>query len=109
KILYEAVRVGAMSNIVAGTIHADNPYGVYDRVVNDLGVPKGSVKSTDIIIIQSLIKDTSGVGRKRRVIQVTEVATDWEVEPVFQDLFLYNPKTDELEPTEILLKGESVT
>lgn len=40
KVLYEAMRVGAMSNVVAGTIHADSPYGVYDRVVNDLGVPK---------------------------------------------------------------------
>ncbi len=109
KILYEAMRVGAMSNVVAGTIHADNPYGVYDRVVNDLGVPKGSFKATDIIIIQNLIKDPSGVGRKRRVIQVTEVLKDWEDTPMFQDLFIYNPKTDELEPTEYLLKGKSLT
>lgn len=109
KILYEAMRVGAMSNVVAGTIHADNPYGVYDRVVNDLGVPKGSFKATDIIIIQNLIKDPSGVGRKRRVIQVTEVLKEWEDTPVFQDLFLYNPKTDRLEPTDYLLRGKSVT
>ncbi len=109
KILYEAMRVGAMSNVVAGTIHADNPYGVYDRVVNDLGVPKGSFKATDIIIIQNLIKDPSGVGRKRRVVQVTEVLKDWEDTPVFQDLFKYNPHTDELEPTDYLLKGKSVT
>ncbi len=109
KILYEAMRVGAMSNVVAGTIHADDPYGVYDRVVNDLGVPKGSFKSTDIIVIQNLIKDPSGVGRKRRVIQVTEVLKHWEGEPEFQDLFVYNPKIDALEPTEVLLSGKSVT
>jgi archaeal flagellar protein FlaI len=109
KILYEAMRVGAMSNVVAGTIHADDAYGVYDRVVNDLGVPKGSFKSTDIIIIQNLIKDPSGVGRKRRVIQVTEVLKDWEDEPKFTDLFLYNPKTDQLEPTKDLLGGNSIT
>lgn len=109
KVLYEAMRIGAMSNVVAGTIHADSPYGVYDRVVNDLGVPKGSFKSTDLIIIQNLIKDPSGIHRKRRVIRVTEVLKEWEDKPEFQDLFIYNPKTDQLEPTDILLKGKSNT
>jgi type IV secretory pathway ATPase VirB11/archaellum biosynthesis ATPase len=109
KVLYEAMRVGAMSNVVAGTIHADSPYGVYDRVVNDLGVPKGSFKATDIIIIQNLIKDQSGLGRKRRVIRVTEVLKEWEDKPVFQDLFIYNPNTDTLEPTDFLLNGKSMT
>ena len=40
KALYEAMRVGALANVVAGTIHGDSPYGVFDRVVNDLGVPR---------------------------------------------------------------------
>ena len=31
--LYEAMRIGASANVVAGTIHADSPYGVFDRVV----------------------------------------------------------------------------
>jgi archaeal flagellar protein FlaI len=107
-VLYEAMRVGAMSNVVAGTIHADNPYGVYDRVVNDLGVPKGSFKVTDLIIIQNLIKNTSGLNRERRVMQVTEVLKEWEDQPVFQDLLIYNPATDQLEPTAALLEGKSV-
>jgi archaeal flagellar protein FlaI len=109
KVLYEAMRIGAMSNVVAGTIHADTPYGVYDRVVNDLGVPKGSFKATDIIIIQNQIKDPSGIGRKRRILQVTEVLKEWEDKPEFQDLFLYNPEKDDLEATDVLLKGKSVT
>jgi len=108
-VLYEAMRVGAMSNVVAGTIHADSPYGVYDRVVNDLGVPKGSFKVTDLIIIQNLIKTKSGLGRERRVMSVTEVLKDWEDEPKFQDLLVYNPKTDQLEPTPELLNGKSNT
>ena len=108
-VLYEAMRIGAMSNVVAGTIHADSPFGVYDRVVNDLGVPKGSFKVTDVIIIQNLIKSTAGTGRVRRVIRVTEVLKDWEDEPVFQDLLVYNPATDRLEPTADLLEGKSVT
>ena len=38
KALYEAMRVGALANVVAGTIHGASPYGVFDRVVNDLNV-----------------------------------------------------------------------
>ncbi|MFH1510152.1 MAG: ATPase, T2SS/T4P/T4SS family [Candidatus Woesearchaeota archaeon] len=108
KVLYEAMRVGAMSNVVAGTIHADNPYGVYDRVVNDLGVTKGSFKVTDLIIIINQIKDPTGLKRVRRVVSVTEVLKDWEEKPEFQDLLMYNPKTDQLEPTEAFLNGKSV-
>src|SRR3989338_317549 len=49
--LYEAMRIGALANVVAGTIHGDSPYGVFDRVVNDLQVPRTSFKATDIIIV----------------------------------------------------------
>ncbi|MEM4326937.1 MAG: ATPase, T2SS/T4P/T4SS family [Candidatus Diapherotrites archaeon] len=108
KILYEAMRVGAMSMTVAGTIHADNPYGVYDRLVNDLGVKKGSFKVTDLIVIVKQIKSASGLHRVRRVTQVTEVLKDWEEEPKFQDLLLYDPKTDSLKPTDVLLQGKSI-
>lgn len=108
KVLYEAMRVGALSNVVAGTIHADSPYGVYDRVVNDLGVTKGSFKATDLIVIVNQIKNPSALSRVRRVVSVTEVLKDWDDNPKFQDLLVYNPRTDELEPTEALLKGKSV-
>lgn len=108
KVLYEAMRVGAMSMTVGGTIHADNPYGVYDRVVNDLGVPKGSFKVTDLIIIVNQIKTATGSHRVRRVLSVTEVLKDWEDKPKFQDLMIYNPKKDRLEPTNELLKGKSM-
>jgi archaeal flagellar protein FlaI len=108
KVLYEAMRVGAMSNVVAGTIHSDSPYGVYDRVVHDLGVKKGSFKVTDIIIIVNQIKDPTGLSRARRVLQVTEVLKDWVDEPKFQDLMVYDPKVDELVPTNFLLKGKSI-
>ena len=30
--LYEAMRIGALANVVAGTIHGDSPYGVYHKV-----------------------------------------------------------------------------
>jgi type IV secretory pathway ATPase VirB11/archaellum biosynthesis ATPase len=108
KVLYESMRVGAMANVVAGTIHGDSPYGVYDRVVNDLGVPKGSFKVTDLIIIVNQIKSPTGLSRQRRVLKVTEVLKDWQDEPKFQDLLVYNPHTDILEPTKYLLEGKSV-
>ncbi|MEM0360835.1 MAG: type II/IV secretion system ATPase subunit [Candidatus Diapherotrites archaeon] len=107
RVLYEAMRVGAMSNTVAGTIHADTPYGVFDRVVNDLGVPRGSFKVTDLIIIIKQIKSATGMHHVRRVTQVTEVLKDWEKEPKFQDLMLYNKENDSLEPTKELLNGKS--
>jgi len=42
KTLYEAMRVGAVANFVGGTIHGEDAYSVFDRVVNDLNVPKTS-------------------------------------------------------------------
>jgi len=111
KALYEAMRIGALANIVAGTIHGDSPYGVYDRVVNDLGVQKTSFKATDIIIITNPIKTPDGLYSKRRVTQITEVQKTWEKDPLqekgFIDLMRYNPETDELEPTPELINGES--
>ena len=109
--LYEAMRVGALANVVAGTIHGDSPYGVYDRVVNDLKVPKTSFKATDIIVVCNPVKSASGLKQKRRVVQITEIRKDWDEDPLkehaFVDLMVYNPKTDQLEATDALLQGES--
>jgi type IV secretory pathway ATPase VirB11/archaellum biosynthesis ATPase len=109
--LYEAMRVGALANVVGGTIHGDSPYGVYDRLVNDLKVPKTSFKATDILIIANPVKSADGLHRLRRITQITEVRKGWENDPLleggFQDLFKYNSKTDRLEITNDLLNGES--
>ena len=111
KALYEAMRVGALANVVAGTIHGDSPYGVFDRVVNDLGVPATSFKATDIIIIANPIKTPDGMHSVRRVTSVTEVRKYWTEDPLqeggFVDLLRYNVEKDELEPTPELINGES--
>jgi type IV secretory pathway ATPase VirB11/archaellum biosynthesis ATPase len=111
KALYEAMRVGAAANVVAGTIHAASPYGVFDRVVNDIGVPPTSFKATDIIIICNPVKSAGGIGRVRRVLSITEVRKDWTKDPKdengFVELMVYNPETDELEPTSELINGDS--
>ena len=109
--LYEAMRIGALANVVAGTIHGDSPYGVFDRVVNDLKVPRTSFKATDIIIVANPVKSADGLHKFRRVTQITEVRKEWEDDPLaeegFVDLMKYDPKQDKLIPTDHLLNGDS--
>ncbi len=109
--LYEAMRVGALANVVAGTIHGDSPYGVFDRVVNDLKVPRTSFKATDIIIIANKIRSPDLLSEVRRIVSITEVRKHWEEDPLkekgFVDLMEYDSKKDILEPTSVLMEGES--
>jgi len=111
RALYEAMRVGAAANIVAGTIHAASAYGIFDRVVNDIGVPATSFKATDIVIIANPVKSAGGLTRVRRVLSITEVRKDWTKDPKdengFVELMVYNTETDELEPTSELINGDS--
>jgi len=109
--LYEAMRIGALANVVAGTIHGDSAYGVYDRVVNDLGVPPTSFKATDIVLIVNVLKSPDGLTSFRRVTELTEVRKHWKSDPSeeggFVKLMEYSAKDDTLKPTETLLLGES--
>ncbi len=111
KALYEAMRVGALANVVAGTIHGASPYGVFDRVVNDLGVPATSFKATDIIVVCNPIKSPDGMHSMRRVIRISEIRKHWTKDPLeengFVDLMKYNVEKDELEPTDDLINGDS--
>jgi len=111
KALYEAMRIGALANVVAGTIHGADPYGVFDRVVNDLQVPRTSFKATDIIVVANPIKTADGLHSVKRVTQITEVRKHWEKDPLredgFVDLMKYDPKLDQLVPTENLVNGET--
>ncbi len=109
--LYEAMRVGALANVVAGTIHGDSPYGVFDRVVNDLKVPRTSFKATDIIVVANPVRSPDGLRRVRRITEICEVQKHWEEDPMqengFVPLMKYNPINDQLEPTDALINGES--
>jgi len=112
KALYEAMRIGALANVVAGTIHGDSPFGVFDRVVNDLGVPPTSFKATDIIVIANKLKSPDGLHSFRRMVSLTEVRKHWKKDPMdeagFINLLEYSSKEDEVKPTQTLLIGESV-
>ena len=111
KALYEAMRVGALANVVAGTIHGASPYGVFDRVVNDLEVPATSFKATDIIVVCNPIKSPDGLHSWRRIVSITEVRKHWEKDPLlekgFVDLMIYDVDKDELVPTADLINGDS--
>jgi len=111
KALYEAMRVGALANVVAGTIHGASPYGVFDRVVNDLEVPVTSFKATDCIIVCNPVKTPDGLHSNRRLVQLSEVRKHWTKDPLvekgFVDLLNYNVDKDELEPSEDLINGDS--
>ena len=109
--LFEAMRTGALANTVAGTIHGDSPYGVFDRIVNDLKVPRTSFKATDIIIVANPVRSADGLHKFRRITQITEVRKEWENDPLaengFVDLMKYDPRTDSLVPTDSLINGDS--
>jgi len=111
KALYEAMRIGALANVVAGTIHGDSPYGVFDRVVNDLEVPPTSFKATDLIVVANPVKTSDGLHSMKRVMGLTEVRKHWKNDPAqeagFVDLLRYNVEKDDLEPTPELINGES--
>ena len=111
KALYEAMRVGALANVVAGTIHGASPYAIFDRVVNDLQVPVTSFKATDCIVVANPVKSASGLQSWRRVVQISEVRKHWTKDPLeekgFVDLLKYNVEKDELEPSQELINGDS--
>ncbi|MFA5930880.1 MAG: type II/IV secretion system ATPase subunit [archaeon] len=108
KVLYEAMRVGAAGNVVLGTIHADSAYSVWDRVVNDLGVPTTSFKATDLVIVARPIRFKGSLKRVRRIVEITEIKKHWTEDPSTQggllDLMKYDAGKDTLELIEDNLK-----
>jgi type IV secretory pathway ATPase VirB11/archaellum biosynthesis ATPase len=111
KALFEAMRIGAMANVVAGTIHGESAYGVFDRIVNDLGVPPTSFKATDLVVVCNKLKTTDGLRTFRRITEVTEVRKHWKKDPAdeggFVNLMEYRSDEDTLKPTDTFLNGES--
>jgi type IV secretory pathway ATPase VirB11/archaellum biosynthesis ATPase len=101
KALYEAMRVGAVGNVVMGTIHGESAYSIWDRVVNDLGVPTTSFKATDFSIVGAPIRFGGSLKRARRIVEVTEVKKEWNEDPLAENGFLdwmkFDAGRDELE------------
>ncbi|MBR9707483.1 MAG: type II/IV secretion system ATPase subunit, partial [Candidatus Diapherotrites archaeon] len=81
KVLYEAMRVGAVGNVVMGTIHGESAYSIWDRVVNDLGVPSTSFKATDMCVVAAPVRFGGSFKRHKRLLYITEVGKDWITDP----------------------------
>jgi len=98
KVLYEAMRIGAVGNVVMGTIHGESAYSVWDRIVNDLEVPNTSFKATDVVVVCSPIRFRGSIKRQRRLTQITEVKKHWYEDPErekgFNELMEFNATTD---------------
>jgi len=111
KALYEAMRVGALANVVAGTVHGASPYSVFDRIVNDLDVPVTSFKATDLIAVANPVRTPDGLHFLRRVVQLAEVRKHWVKDPLneggFVDLLNYDVEKDELVASDDLINGNS--
>jgi type IV secretory pathway ATPase VirB11/archaellum biosynthesis ATPase/nucleotide-binding universal stress UspA family protein len=88
KALYEAMRVGAVGNVVMGTIHGESAFSIWDRVVNDLGVPTTSFKATDFAVVSAPIRFKGSLKRFRRLLEITEVKKHWETDPGKEGGFL---------------------
>lgn len=80
-VLYEAMRVGAVGNTVMGTIHGENAYSVWDRIVNDLDVPNTSFKATDVVVTCAPIRFKGQIKRQRRLLEITEIGKHWYNDP----------------------------
>ena len=78
-VLYEAMRVGATSEAVLGTVHGDGAAAVYERVVEDLGVAPAAFGATDLVVT---LEATAG---GRQVSRVEEVVGGES--PAFESLY----------------------
>jgi len=79
-VLYEAMRVGANSEAVLGTVHGDGGGAVYERVVSDLGVPASSFGVTDLLVTL----ERSAAGRRVRLVEEVIGGEPPRFEPLFE-------------------------
>jgi len=101
RTLYEMMSAGTAGSSVLGTFHADSAQAVYKRAVEDLGVSKVSFTATDLVVVAGLVQPMGKRIRLRRVVQIAEVIKDGPPGS-FRDLFVYDPRTNSLEPTDSL-------
>jgi len=80
-VLYEAMRVGANSEAVLGTIHGDGGSDVFERVVSDLGVPASSFGATDLVVT---LEHAASGDRRIRVIEEVVGGENPAFEPLFE-------------------------
>ena len=67
------MQVGAAGNSVIGTIHGASTRAVYERIVNSLGVPAASFRSTDAVIVAQNVRISGTMKKKKRIVEIAEV------------------------------------
>jgi hypothetical protein len=113
KVLYEAMQVGAAGKSVIGTIHGASTRAVYERIVNSLGVPAASFRSTDAVIVAQNVRISGTMKKKKRIVEIAEVTGgEWEEHPdsddIFNDIMVFDATQDKLVATDLLDRGGSV-
>ncbi len=103
--LYEAMRTGAASSAVLGTIHGSPASAVCARAVHDLGVSPESFAATDAIVIAGLVRPGGARRQVRRVTEVAEVAIE---SGALKTRNLLRTVGAALEPTEASLEPSAV-
>ncbi len=103
--LYEAMRTGAASSSVMGTIHGSPASAVCARAVHDLGVSPESFAATDAIVIAGLVRPGGARRQLRRITEVAEVSLR-EGALATSNLLRHNGAV--LEPTEASLQASAV-
>lgn len=93
--LYEAMRVGAGTDTVLGTIHGETAADVRERVVTDLDVPPSSFASTDLLV-------TLADHEVQAITELTQGRDGVGIEPLFER------DGDELVPTGRIDRGNSI-
>lgn len=96
--LYEAMRVGAASGAVLGTVHGEGADSVRTRMTEDLGVSESAFAATGFVLT---VADTAQGRRAVALEEVEAVAGGTELRPLFAD------DDGRLEPTGRLDRGES--
>ncbi len=97
--LYEAMRVGAASGTVLGTVHGDGAAAVRTRMTEDLGVSESAFAATGFVLT---VADTERGRRAVAIEEVESVAGGTELHPLFK-----TGEDGDLESTGRLDRGES--
>jgi len=79
-VLYEAMRVGAASGTVLGTVHGDGADAVRTRMTEDLGVSESAFAATGFVLT---VADTERGRRAVGLEEVEQVADGTELHPLF--------------------------
>ena len=69
RTLYQSMRAGRAGSSIMGTIHGDSAKGVYERVVQDIGIPAESFMATDFLIVMGTRRERGTNRQTRKIVE----------------------------------------